>query len=96
MNKSKRDELASNYCELDIELPSTYKTFLAGYSAGFAEAQEQAKVLVESFSKINLSHDFDCAIAVNGRHECSCGYLDAKKALAAYKATEPSSKDPQK
>ncbi len=42
---------------------------------------EQAERMAEAFSKISLSHDFDCATSVNGRHECSCGYLEAKEAL---------------
>lgn len=32
-----------------------------------------------------MSHDFDCGITVNGRHECSCNYLKAKEALEKYK-----------
>lgn len=59
LNK-RRDELALAYELEQIKMPIerldkvTYaEDFSSGYSAGFAEAQAQAKVLVESLDKIH-------------------------------------------
>lgn len=54
MNKSKRDEARDKYFqwinigESKLVTPIFEEMFEAGYSAGFAEAQEQVKVLVEA------------------------------------------------
>lgn len=42
------------------------------------------KEMGEALKENGLSHDFDCGIAVNGRHECSCGYLKTKEVLEKY------------
>jgi len=43
------------------------------------------KEMSDALKENGLSHDFDCGIAVNGRHECSCGYLKSKVALEKYR-----------
>lgn len=43
------------------------------------------KELGEALKENGLSHDFDCGISVNGRHECSCGYLKSKEVLEKYR-----------
>ena len=60
MNKSKSDELADKYVDsLENEYVESYPwasmkgSYKSGYSAGFAEAQEQAKVLVEALESAN-------------------------------------------
>lgn len=43
------------------------------------------KEMGEALKENGLSHDFDCGITVNGRHECSCGYLKSKEVLEKYR-----------
>lgn len=43
------------------------------------------KEMGEALKENGLSHDFDCGISVNGRHECSCGYLKSKEVLEKYR-----------
>ena len=43
------------------------------------------KEMCETLKENGLSHDFDCGISVNGRHECSCGYLKSKEVLEKYR-----------
>lgn len=43
------------------------------------------KEMGEALKENGLSHDFDCGRYVNGRHECSCGYLKSKEVLEKYR-----------
>lgn len=64
MNKSKRDELAHEYMNSIFRLepyqepPDFDECFKHGYSAGYAEAQEQAKVLVEALESIEWTTSY--------------------------------------
>jgi len=67
MNKSKRDELAHEYMNSIFRLepyqepPDFDECFKHGYSAGYAEAQEQAKVLVEALETYECENFCDIA-----------------------------------
>ena len=69
MNKSKRDKLIDAYEykyysafrepeENEIPIPNYWQHFGKGYDAGYAEAQAQAKVLVEALVKIRIDTEY--------------------------------------
>lgn len=82
---NKRDELAHEYMNSIFRLepwqepPDFDECFKHGYDAGFAEAQEQAKVLVEALS-------FDYEYYAAKQHKWIDLLKELKEALAKFAA----------